>query len=219
MALLARKQHAGESSERVQERETTQPEAVAQPPAPAGLWARLYERVRLGVNTWWFPWALAAIGFMDYFTFCGVVLSPLLTLGFMAAPGHRRVVWLCTATSCGALAGSFAFANALDSLGLSGKLAGSEQLATARDLLQRHGLLAGLFNTLLPLPTIPLIVAARLVDANVPLMLLTMAAGRAVRYAAMFIAVSSGRSLYQHGTRGAGEKIETGPKPTKKAPE
>ena len=165
---------------------------------------RLLERLRLGVNTAWFPWVLAAIGFMDYFTFCGVVLTPLLTLGLVAATSLSRMVLLCTTASCGFLAGSFAFAFALDWLGLHGKLADSAQLAMARSLLQRHGLLAGLFNTLLPLPTMPLIVAARAVDANVPAILMSMAAGRTARYVALVGAVCSSRSMYTRGTRCAG---------------
>ena len=68
-----------------------------------GLGPRLLQRLRLSVNTPWFPLALGLIGFMDYFTLCGFILSPLLALGLMAAPSMARVVLLCTTASVGYL--------------------------------------------------------------------------------------------------------------------
>merc|ERR1719229_222695 len=62
------------------------------------------DRERLPTRTWrlqltdwaernagaaWFPWVLAGIGFMDPFTMCGFLLSPLLTLALFTASPQR----------------------------------------------------------------------------------------------------------------------------------
>lgn len=69
------------------------------------------------------------------------------------------------------------------------------QLVRARDLLQRHGSLAGLLNTLLPLPTIPLIVASVSVGVNVHMMLLAMTLGRTTRYVVLAVAILSSKRV------------------------
>lgn len=165
-----------------------------------------------GVTAWaeqhaaanWFPWMLALIGFGDYFVLCGFLLTPLLTLALMAAPGVQQMSVLCAFASAGCLAGSFAFSILMSRLGLTDKAAGSPQLAVAHTLLKRHGALAGVMNTLLPLPTIPLIIAAHAVGANVPWMLIAMAVGRAARYIALTFAILSSRKV----ARAVGESVE-----------
>jgi len=144
----------------------------------------------------WFPWALAAIGFLDPFTLCGFLLTPLLSLALMASDLCRALL-LCTASSMGCLAGNYVFTLFIGRLGVSSKLTDTPQLAAARELLQRHGIIAGLFNTLFPLPTTPLIVAAQAADANVAGIILTMALGRSVRYAVLAATILSSRSLYR----------------------
>ena len=153
------------------------------------------------VTTWgerhataaWYPWALALIGFLDPFTLCGFLITPLLTLALLAADLRRALV-LCTAVSGGCLAGNACFCALIGRLGIAAKLANSPQLATARSLLQRHGLLAAVMNTVLPAPTIPLMVAAHVLDpTNVPAIILALALGRAIRYVLLVSTVFGSR--------------------------
>ena len=83
-------------------------------------------------------------------------------------------------------------------MGLAAKFAGSPHLATAGELLQRHGPIAGVMNTILPLPTVPLMVAAHAVEADVTLIVLALAAGRAVRYVVLTSTIFGGRSAYKY---------------------
>ena len=153
------------------------------------------------VTTWgerhataaWYPWALGLIGFLDPFTLCGFLITPLLTLALLAADLSRALV-LCTAVSVGCLAGNACFCALIGRLGIAAKLANSPQLATARLLLQRHGLLAAVMNTVLPAPTIPLMVAAHVLDpTNVPAIILALALGRAIRYVLLVSTVFGSR--------------------------
>jgi membrane protein YqaA with SNARE-associated domain len=161
--------------------------------------ARVVGWAERNANAAWFPWVLATIAFVDYFTLgmIGFVLTPLLTLALVATQDVRRAAALCLIADGGCWAGAFVFSRVLGRLNIATRLAGSPQLDVARRLLQRHGVLAGLMNTLLPLPTIPLIVAAQAVDANVEGILLTQAIGRAVRYVSIAVAIFSGRSVYK----------------------
>ena len=146
------------------------------------------------VTAVWFPWALTSIGFIDYFTFgaVGFILTPLLTIALLAS-SPRRAALLIGLLSAGCFTGSLAFSQLVGWLGVSARLAGSPQLEAARGLLQRHGVLAGAMNTILPLPTIPLIVAAHALEAHIFLILLSMALGRLVRWSAMYATLYSGR--------------------------
>lgn len=141
----------------------------------------------------WYPWALALIGFLDPFTLCGFLITPLLTLALLAADLSRALV-LCTAVSAGCLAGNACFCALIGRLGIATKLAASPQLATARSLLQRHGLLAAVMNTVLPAPTIPIMVAAHVLDpARVPAIILALALGRGIRYVLLVSTVFGSR--------------------------
>ena len=91
--------------------------------------------------------------------------------------------------------------------------AGTQQLVYARQLLESHGMLAGVINTIFPLPTIPLIVAANALEVNVPGILLSMAVGRLLRWSTMYAIILSGRSVYR---RAAGA-VEAKPKAKLKA--
>ena len=152
----------------------------------------------------WFPWLLACIGFLDPFTMCGFLLTPLLTLALVASSA-RRAVLLCAAASGGCLAGNYAFTLSIGTFGVAAKLARSPQWSGAvdacRDKLEAHGTLAGLLNTLLPFPTIPLLIAAQVVGANVRGILLTMALGRSIRYTVLAVAILGGREGLARGLR------------------
>ncbi|KAL1521889.1 hypothetical protein AB1Y20_021540 [Prymnesium parvum] len=148
------------------------------------------------VNAKWFPWFLALVGFVDYFSFgaMGVIITPLLTIGLIASTPRRG--WLLIGLlSAGCFAGSFAFSQLVEWLEVSRRLEGSTQLSVARDLLERHGILAGALNTIFPLPTIPLIVAAHALKVQIPLILLAMAFGRFVRWSTMFATIHSSKAV------------------------
>jgi membrane protein YqaA with SNARE-associated domain len=105
---------------------------------------------------------------------------------------------LCASVWAGCLAGNLAFVALIGRLGWAAKLADSPHLAVARDLLQRHGPIAGVMNTILPLPTVPLMVAAHVLKADETLIVLALAAGRAVRYVVLCSTILGGRSAYAY---------------------
>lgn len=152
------------------------------------------------VNAPWFPLLLGVIGFLDPFTMCGFMLTPLISLALLTADFPRAVV-LCGAASSGCLAGGVVFTQLLGRLNVASKLEGSQALAVASELLRKHGVLAGVLNTLLPLPTIPLMLAAQIVGANVPLILVMMALGRLSRYVAVYAAIVASRVAYRSSVR------------------
>jgi len=168
-------------------------ESIGAKAAPRGWVGKIKGWAEENTAAPWFPWVLAIIGFLDSFTLCGFLLTPLLSLALMASDAVRATV-LCSAASCGCLAGNGLLAFALRRLGMSITLPDG-QLVRARDLLQRHGSLAGLLNTLLPLPTIPLIVASVSVGVNVHMMLLAMTLGRTTRYVVLAVAILSSKRV------------------------
>ena len=144
----------------------------------------------------WFPCVLAFIGFMDPFTLCGFLVMPLLTLALLVSELPRALV-LCASVWGGCLAGNFAFVALIGRLGLAAKLADSPHLEVARELLTKHGPVAGVMNTILPLPTVPLMVAAHVLKADETLIVLALAVGRAVRYVVLCSTIVGGRSAYK----------------------
>ena len=58
--------------------------------------------------------------------------------------------------------------------------------------------MAGVVNTILPLPTVPLMVAAHALQADVTLIVLALAAGRAVRYVGLTTTIFASRSAYKY---------------------
>ena len=147
------------------------------------------------VGAIWFPWVLASIGFVDYFTLgaAGFILTPMLTIGMLAS-SPRRALLLIALLSAGCFAGSLAFSQLVGWLGVAERLAGTPQLQAARDLLLRHGVLAGALNTIFPLPTIPLLVATQAIEGPVMLILLSMAAGRLLRWGIMWTTIQGSRA-------------------------
>ena len=108
--------------------------------------ARVLEWGDTHASAAWFPCLLGFIGFMDPFTLCGFLVTPLLTLGLCVADRSWAFV-LCAAVWLGCLAGNLAFVALIGRLGLAAKFTGSPHLATAAELLQRHGPMAGVVNT------------------------------------------------------------------------
>lgn len=170
-------------------------EAIAPVSIPHGWRSSVSEWAKKHVTTIWFPWLLALIGFLDYFLFgtLGFVLTPLLTVGLLAS-SPRHAILLIAWLSAGCFAGSLAFSQLVDWLDVSDRLQDSQQLVFARGLLERHGILAGAVNTVFPLPTIPLIVAAHALQVRVSLILISMSVGRLVRWGIMFITIHSSKT-------------------------
>jgi len=140
--------------------------AAAEPTEAALAWhSRVLKWGDTHASAAWYPCLLGLIGFMDPFTLCGFLVTPLLTLGVCVAD-RRWAFVLCAAVWAGCLAGNFAFVALIGRFSLATRLAGSVHLATAGELLQRHGPIAGVMNTILPLPTVPLMVAAHAVKAT-----------------------------------------------------
>ena len=107
--------------------------------------ARVLEWGDTHASAAWYPCLLGFIGFMDPFTLCGFLVTPLLTLGLCVADRSWAFV-LCAAVWLGCLAGNLAFVALIGRLGLAAKFTGSPHLATAAELLQRHGPMAGVVN-------------------------------------------------------------------------
>lgn len=169
-------------------------------PASSTWRERLTAWAREHVDAPWFPWILAAIGFLDPFTMCGFLLTPLLSIALLTADLPKACI-LCGAASGGCLIGGVLFTALLGRLRfLTASLEGSHALSVARELLLKHGVLAGVLNTLLPLPTVPLMVAAQLSGARVPTILAMMALGRLCRYVAVYVAIVGSREVYRRST-------------------
>lgn len=161
--------------------------------------ARLREWAEANVSAPWFPWLLATIGFLDPFLMCGFLLTPMLSLALIPADPVWAAV-LCLSASGGCLLGGVAFTKLIGRLDVASKLQGSQALAVARELLQKHGVVAGLLNTILPLPVIPLLVAAQVAGTQVPLILIMMSLGRLTRYVCVYAAILASRAAYRSST-------------------